>query len=156
MPARSRTGFCASHRPSISDSLAQRHPKIAKAKNKLIVLSVEKGQVRPGQRLSNIKAAFNCDTVEYLERLVSKLIGNAAPEARISDAHAVKHSFVEPQVRASRDQPPRDYSLVKDWLKGPNSGALILVGQGGIGKTWAMLDLLDQVSSRRIELSRQI
>jgi hypothetical protein len=137
--------------------LAANHPHIANpATPKMIVLSVEKGQVRPSDRLNNIKTAFACDSVEYLESLVSKLIANVAADAKVSGGRSAPRTFVQPQVRERRNQPPRDYSTVTGWLSGPQSGALILVGQGGIGKTWAMLNLRELITSGGLTFSRQI
>ncbi|HEX8480945.1 MAG TPA: hypothetical protein VF650_03485 [Allosphingosinicella sp.] len=139
-----------------SRHLAAQHPEVAAAPGKMIVLSVEKGHVRPGDRVAHVKTAFACEAVEYLESLVSKLIRNAAVEAHVAGGRSAPRTFVKPQVRERPHHPPSDYSIVTSWLSGPQSGALILVGQGGIGKTWAMLNLRELITSGAMSFSRQI
>jgi len=136
--------------------LIEHYPAEAAAKSKMIVLNIEKGHVRPSERLANVGMAFQCSSVEYLETLVSRLIENTANSAHVAGARAAPRTFVEPQVCEGRGQPPRDYHVIKEWLGGPQSGALILMGQGGIGKTWAMLNLRERITTAGITFSRQI
>jgi len=131
---------------------------IFRAKNKFILLGIEKGQTRLEERISNVSQAFECKEVQYLENIASKLVADRIGALAVGRTEMAGRKFVEPQVRRGigEDIPPSDYSVVTDWLGGPSSGVLVLVGQGGIGKTWAMMNLRARITSRKLKFSKPI
>lgn len=134
------------------------YPEIYTNLSKIAVLSVEKGQTKIKERLDNIKIAMKCEEVEYLEVLTSKLLAGSLESSGSGESQSVNRKFVEPQVRrgVSSNAPATAYDTVLDWLSSSRAGVLVLVGQGGIGKTWAMLNLRERVSLGEISFSKPI
>ncbi|GBR21886.1 hypothetical protein AA0616_2137 [Komagataeibacter nataicola NRIC 0616] len=122
------------------------------------MLGIEKGQTRLEERLSNVRQAFNCQEVFYLENIASKLVADSIGLQEVDRIEMVERKFVEPQLRRGieEDIPPSDYSVITDWLAGSSPGILVLVGQGGIGKTWVMMNLRSRVTLRTLEFSKPI
>jgi hypothetical protein len=118
-------------------------------RSKFVLLPMEHRAVRPLERLENVKLAFSCDEAEYLEDVVFKLIVDTIDVGAISDTAAVARDFIEPQVRFNRTYGPSNeqaFSKIYEWLCNDSAGILVLSGQGGIGKTWAMLNLRQRVT----------
>lgn len=138
--------------------LQTKYPEIYTNLSKVAVLSVEKGQTKIKERLDNVKAALKCEEVEYLEVLISKLLAESLESPEPVNSRSVNRKFVEPQVRrgVSSNAPATDYKTILDWLSSSRAGVLVLVGQGGIGKTWAMLNLRERVSLGQISFSKPI
>lgn len=138
--------------------LRSTHPAVYEDKQKAILLSMERDQVRPQDRIANIKAAFECQRVHYLEEVISTIINETNEIPTPESTHIVARKFVEPQVRkeVGSSNPPSGYGDVVDWLASPRSGVLVLVGQGGIGKTWVMMNLRQLVTARQIEFTKDI
>lgn len=93
----------------------------------------------------------------YLENIASKLVADSIGLQEVDRIEMVERKFVEPQLRRGieEDIPPSDYSVITDWLAGSSPGILVLVGQGGIGKTWVMMNLRSRVTLRTLEFSNR-
>lgn len=136
--------------------LKLKYSHIFGSRDQTIVLSIEKGQRRLKDRIANIQTAFSCKDVQYLEGIASKLVSETMDVVSPARTHMVARKFVEPQVRKGlgTSNPPSEYRCVTDWLGSPRSGVLVLVGQGGIGKTWAMMNLRQIISTRRLHFTK--
>ncbi|WP_272010573.1 hypothetical protein [Roseovarius sp. ZX-A-9] len=139
-----------------SDRLKRDHPEISDSKNKYALLGIEPGHVRLNERLANVKTAFECDHAVYLENIVSRLISTSVKVGVTGSSTSGEREFVEPQVRhgIATDAPPKPFSVVEKWLTGVNAGVRVMQGQGGIGKTWAMLHLRQKASLSKLNFTR--
>jgi hypothetical protein len=138
--------------------LVDNHIDVYSSKDKVVLLSIEKGQTRIDERISNIKQTFKSDNVFYLENIASQLVSDSVGLQPLSRTDMAGRTFVEPQVRRGigENVPPSDYAMITDWLAGSSSGIMVLVGQGGIGKTWSMMDLRSRITQRTLSFSKPI
>lgn len=156
-----KTNYIYLHRGSAiantSKHIEENYQSIYNDRQKVILLPMEPGMVRPHDRLENVKSALKSDEVDYLEDAVFKLIVETIDVSSISDTGAISREFLDPQVRfASESDPSRErpFSAISNWLSHWQSGVLVIVGQGGIGKTWAMLHLRQQITKGDLAFSK--
>jgi hypothetical protein len=133
-----------------ANHLKLNYPKIFDDRRKMIVMSIEPSQSAIERRIDNVKFALNSDHAEYFENLLSNII------AIRPDNQYVERTFIEPQVREFTDSSPSDFSVIRRWLVSPHPGTVVLYGQGGIGKTWSILNLRDAVKSGSAKFTRDM
>lgn len=138
--------------------IQKNYPDVFASSDKFILLGIERGQTRLADRLDNIKTAFQTDNVEYIENIVSHLVVERMQATATSEIEVAGRRFIEPEVRLGigTGNQPSNYSRILDWLAGARPGVLVLVGQGGIGKTWAMMNLRQSIATRAMQFEKQV
>lgn len=124
---------------------------ISDAAEIVFLLSRETGQKNLTDRIDNIKRAFRSENVMYLEDIVSQQIRTANDEA-IWDVYSHHDNyFLEPQLRRNlvldKSSVGSDFKKLVGWLESDSAGVTVIEGQGGIGKTWTMKELLGRIGS---------
>lgn len=131
-------------------------PEVLNSNDKFILLGIEPGQVRLSERLDNVKRVFNCDKVKYLENVVFELISRTIDAVELGGVGEVEREFLDPQIQSGigGSKKPKSFAEISSWISKPRSGVVVLQGQGGIGKTWAMLHLRQEVALGRIKFHK--
>lgn len=119
------------------------------------LLNRERGQTQFHERLENFKSALGTDKLAYVEDILHKMVTNALAASASTEKTALDRTFLEPEVRPSlyRDTglAGQSFTVVMDWLEGGQAGVLVLEGQGGIGKTWALLELERRIVGDKVD-----
>lgn len=146
---------------TLSNTAAHLRDSLAPTTNETVfLLSRETGQKNFKERIENIKRAFKAQNVMYLEDIVSQQIRTADDEA-IWEGYSNQSSyFLEPQLRRNlsfnKAEKGSDFRWLVHWLESSSAGVTVIEGQGGIGKTWTMKELLGRIRSGNIRLANDI
>ena len=133
---------------------------IPNADDAVFLLSKEAGQKNFDDRIENIKKAFKAKSVMYLENIVAHQIRTANDEAIWEGYSNHSSYFLEPQLRRNlsfnKADKGSDFKWLVGWLESSSAGVTVIEGQGGIGKTWTMKELLGRIKSGNIRLANDI
>lgn len=143
-----------------ANHIRENYPSIFAATNKTALLAIEDGQTQIEDRLRNVTDALNCRSSLYLEQIISGIIDDEFAELQEAIDGSVNRDFLEPQVRrgygkSGYDSPYEFIDIIR-WISSQRPGVLVLLGQGGIGKTWALLNLKQRIAQGNIKFSKSI